>query len=178
MKILFAIPLVLVAISSHAVTKEIECLKSEYLKYTDLVSKYWDIKGDQFKAENPDLYQEFSYLITEQKNSNRAQEITVELLVESHPEELNTDGSLYNLVPRYSHYAQPIYRKLRKNKEFTKIYFDNESFKKETKMPDFNRLQEASKFVMGGTDAINVKEAMDLAMGKSQESVASLPCGS
>lgn len=178
MKIVFAISLVLVALNSHADSQKNDCLKYEYLKYTGLVSEYWDLKGSEFKSENKNLYQEFSYLITEQKNNNRAQEITIDFLIKNHPEELKTDGSLYNLVPRYSHYAQPIYRELRKNKEFTKIYFENESFKKENKMPDFNRLQEASKFVMGNSESINVKKAMDLAIGKSQEAVASLPCDS
>ena len=178
MKILYAIPLVLTVISSHAESINISCLKDEYLKYTDLVDKYWSEKGNEFKAENQDLYQEFAYLITEQKNNNRTQEITIEYLVVNHPEELKTEGALYNLVPRYSHYAQPIYRELRKNKEFSKIYFDNESFKKENKMPDFNRLQKASKFIMGNTSADSVKKAMELATKKSQTAISSLPCNS
>jgi len=77
MKILYAIPLVLTVISSHAESINISCLKDEYLKYTDLVDKYWSEKGNEFKAENQDLYQEFAYLITEQKNNNRTQEITI-----------------------------------------------------------------------------------------------------
>ena len=70
------------------------------------------LKDSEFKKLYPALYEDFSYLNIEQVKNNRMQEITINHLITNHPEELNRDGNLYNLVPRYKYYAQEIYREL------------------------------------------------------------------
>ncbi|MCP5005674.1 MAG: hypothetical protein GY941_17325 [Planctomycetes bacterium] len=164
--------------SAYAEDAKLVCLQKEYLRYTNLRSTYWNLMDAHFKKTNPDLHAEFSYLVSEQKNHIRAREITIIHLVKNHPEELDFEGSLYNLVPKYKYYAQPIYRELRAIPEFSKIYWENESYKKENKMPDYERLKKASAVVLGEGTTNQLRDAKEQAIKKSQAIVATLPCNS
>lgn len=159
-------------------TRNYDCLREQYLDYTKSVNEYWMTKDSVFEALYPDMHGEFSYLNLEQVKHNRMQEITIDHLIDHHPDELKSDGSLYNMVPRYKHYSQEIYRELRGNSEFNQLYLDIESYKKENRMPDYNRLKKASE-ILGDLDQNErVKNAMKVAVEKSQKMVARLECGS
>ena len=165
--------------ASASANDKLNCLRDAYLDYTNQVSIYWNAKDAEFKKSHPKLYKKFSYLITEQKDHNRMQEITVEYLIKKHPDELNLDGSLYNMVPRYKHYEQKIYRELRSIPEFTQLYIDIESYKKENKMPVFEDLKAASNIIFENLDGIpSVIAQKNLALKKAEKMVSSLSCGS
>ncbi len=171
--------LLLTFVCANAVANDkLNCLQDAYLDYTNHVSKYWAAKDVEFKKSYPKLYKDFSYLISEQKNHNRMQEITIDHLIEKHPEELNLEGSLYNMVPRYKHYAQEIYRELRTIPEFNQLYLDIESYKKENKMPVFEDLKAASNILEELDSMPSVIKQKDLALKKAEKMVSSLSCGS
>lgn len=178
MKTISIICMLLIGLNAYAKDEKLSCLRDAYLDYTKKVSTYWDLKGSEFKKISPELYKDFSHLITEQKNHNRMQEITVEYLIEAHPEELNLSGNVYNLVPRYKHYAQKIYRELRTRPEFNQLYLGIESYKKENMMPSYEKLKMASEIVAKTDDIPAVKEAMSIAIKKSEVMISSLACGS
>lgn len=178
MKLATALLLLVFISNAYADDAKLNCLLKEYLEYTKLVSTYWDLMDGHFRETEPELYDEFSYLITEQKNNYRALEITIRHLIKNHPEELKLEGNIYNLVSRYRYYGQEIYRELRAIPEFDRIYWENESFKKENKMPDYERLKLASDFVLGIDLPNQLKEIKDIANKKSQAMVSSLPCNS
>lgn len=157
---------------------KLNCLRDAYLDYTNHVSKYWSVKDAEFKRTHPRLHKDFSYLITEQQNHNRMQEITIDYLIKNHPEELKLEGSLYNMVPRYKYYGEKIYRELRTIPEFNQLYFEIESYKKENKMPVFEDLKSASNIVEELDRVPSVIEQKNLALEKAQKMVSRLSCGS
>ncbi len=177
MKLLNIILFTFVCTNAYANDK-LNCLRSAYLDYSNHVSKYWSVKEGEFKNTYPKLHKEFAYLITEQMNHNRMQEITIGHLIKKHPEELNLEGNLYNMVPRYKHYAQEIYRELRTIPEFNQLYLDIESFKKENKMPEFEDLKAASNILEELDNLPSVIKQKELAIKKSQKMATSLSCGS
>ena len=196
MKLIVINILLLTFVCANAYANDkLNCLRDAYLDYTSQVSKYWDAKDAEFRKSYPKIYKDFMYLITEQKDHNRMQEITVEYLIKKHPDlltgersyhgarkhpdELNLDGSLYNMVPRYKHYEQKIYRELRAIPEFTQLYIDIESYKKENKMPVFEDLKAASNIIFENLDGIpSVIAQKNLALKKAEKMVSSLSCGS
>ncbi len=177
MKILSIILFAFVCTNAYANDK-LNCLRASYLDYTSHVTKYWSAKEQAFKRTHPKLHAQFSYLITEQINHNKMQEITIDYIIENHPKELNLKGSLYNMVPRYKHYAQEIYRELRTITEFDQLYFETESYKKENKMPVYEDLKAASKVLDELDSEPSVIEQKNLALRNSQRMVSSLSCGS
>ncbi len=178
MKSLF--PLIFLIFLNNTIADDLDydCLREKYLDYTKSVNEYWLTKDSVFKRLYPDLHKEFSYLNFEQIKHNRMQEITIDHLIALHRDELKMDGSLYNMVPRYKHYAQEIYRELRGNSEFNLLYLDIESYKKENKMPDYNRLKKASEVLVELDENKQVKGAMKEAVEKSQKMVGGLGCRS
>jgi hypothetical protein len=178
MKNICTIFIFFMAFDVYAGNEDLNCLRSNYLDYTQKVHSYWVLKDSEFKKSNPDLHKDFSYLNTEQVNYNRMQEITINHLITTHPDELKFDGNLYNLVPRYKHYAQEIYRELRSEPEFNQLYLDIESYKKENKMPSYERLKTSSS-ALKKIDALPiVKAAMNEALKQSEIMISALPCGS
>lgn len=177
MRAIYAILIFTFAFNAYADSPDINCLHKEYLIYTQKTDRYWKTKDTEFKKSHPELYKEFSYLIKEQRNHNRMQEITADYLVYSHPEELKIDGSLFNLVPRYKHYKQKIYRELRAIPEFTRLYLEIESYKKENMMPDYIKLTRASEIVWTELDKIRVVlEAKNSALKQANKMVYSINC--
>lgn len=179
MRIGLAIVLLTFSVCSLAITPEHECLRKEYLDYTKKVSQYWSAKNSEFEKRYPDLHQEFSYLANEQIAHNRMQEITIEHLLKFHPEEFKMGGSLFSMVPRYKHYAQSIYRELRLIPEFTGLYLEIESYRKENRMPNFERLTKASDIMSIELENIpSVESAAQRAKDQAGRMVKNLECGS
>ena len=176
MKTLCTLFLILLAGNVQANSDRLECLRDNYLSYTKKVQDYWLLKDKEFEKENADLYKEFSYLNREQMHHNRMQEITVELLVRKYPDELKLNGNIFNMVPRYKYYRQPIYRELRSISEFDKLYKEVESFKKENKMPDFERLSVAVEMLKKIDEKSNITSAMNEAQISANRSISSLGC--
>ena len=86
-------------------------------------------------------------------------------------------GSLFSMVPRYKNYAQAIYRELRTIPEFTKLYQEIESYKKENRMPDFDRLKKASDIVMMELESLpSVSAAAMKAKDKAGTMIKNLKC--
>lgn len=179
MRMTFALCLFIAAYNVFAEGPDIDCLHYEYLTYTQETNRYWAIKNTEFQKRYPDLHEDFSYLVKEQIGHNRMQEIAVDYLVKSYPQELKLDGSLYNMVPRYKHYEQKIYRELRGIPEFNQLYLQIESYKKENKMPEYNRLKRASEIVWTELDKLpDVKDAKDAAFKQANKMVSSISCDS
>lgn len=179
MKRIFVAWLFVVAFTAQAEAPDSQCLHKAYLKYTQAVEYYWKVKDAEFNKRHPELHNEFSYLIKEQLNHNRMQEITAAYLLQSHPEEFKLQGSLFRMVPRYKHYGEAIYRELRANPEFTRLAQENESYKKENRMPDYDKLKRASESVMRDLDKLPaVIAAKDLALQQANKMVSSLSCTS
>ena len=179
MRTIFAVLVFIAAINAYAGSPDINCLRKEYLTFTNKTDRYWTIKDAEFKKHYPELYKDFSYLIKEQIDHNRMQEITMDYLVKVYPEALKLDGSLYNMVPRYKHYEEKIYRELRDIAEFNQLYLEIESYKKENRMPEYNGLKRASEIIWTELDKLPVvREAKDSAIKQAEKMVSTIPCNS
>ena len=180
MKLICASLVLFFVSSAQAVNQNYSCLLKTYLDYTSAAKDYWELRDSEFKKLHPELQKGFYYLNQEQVNYIRMKEITIDYVIKFHPTELKlSDGnSLYNLVPRYTQYQQEIYRELRKIPEFNQLYKDNESYKHNNMMPDYERLKMASTVLKEIDNISLVDEAMSKATSKSQTPISSLACGS
>ena len=165
------------AVSNANEDINLECVESHYLDYAKKREAYWLAVGEEFKKQSPELYNEFNYFMTEQNNVMKMNLITLGYLLKNGSDELKTDGNLSNFVPMYTHYFEPHFRALRKIEAYSKLYQENDGYKHNNKMPDFEQLQKASALIAGPVEtAESVITIRNDAMKAGNTKIAELKC--
>jgi hypothetical protein len=169
------------ALSAHTFSQDKpsnECIRSAYADYTKGFTGYWKLIGEEFKAENPELYSEFSYLVKEQLNRSRMSVIKLDYLLENYPEKLELEKQIYRVTPSYANYSNKIFRELRGIDEYSKLYLENQSTDPNILMPNYERLQAARDLfakIQGMDNVLAYQRKLEKDISKP---VMELSCGS
>jgi hypothetical protein len=157
---------------------EKRCLRNAFDDWSEAFILYWEQIGIELKKANPDIYSEFQYLIQEQKNNNRLAQITLDYLLDNHPEELRLSGKVHGLAPGYLNYHQKIHRELRNISEFDRLFLENQSYSHNIKNPDFNRLENVSQLMADIRSTPSVTLLSKEVLKKGDVLISELNCGS
>ena len=152
------------------------CIKSVHNEYVSSFQEYWDLIGTEFETRNPTLYQEFKYLIIEQKNSVEMNQITLDYLINKHRNELRMDGAVYNVAPSYRNHQNQIFRELMELDKFRELFRANRGYEHVEKMPDFQHLQKASLMIKSIKDMTIIKTKGKETLTIGQQAIISLQC--
>ena len=152
------------------------CIKSVHKKYVSSFQEYWDLIGTELEKRDPTLYQDFSYIISEQKNNVKMNQITLDHLIKKHRNELRMDGVVYNIAPVYRDYQKQIFRELMEIDEYRELFRTNREFEHVEKMPNFQHLQKVTLLInsVKNMSAIETKGEETLAIG--QQAIIGLQC--
>ena len=166
------------AVANAMEEKEKQCIRGAFVEWSKYFVLYWEQIGVEMKKSDPEIYSEFQYLIQEQKNNNRLAQITLDYLLDSHPEELKLNEKLYRAVPRYLNYHQKIHRELRNINEFDRLFLENQNYSHNIKNPNYDRLTEASELIAKIKSHPSVTSQSKEALKKGDILVSEINCGS
>lgn len=123
------------------------CIASYHASYSKSFAEYWNMIDKEFKNRNPKLYEEFSYLIAEQLNNSKMNEIKLSYFLKNHPDEIDINKNIFRMMPSAANYTSKHFRELRKNPKFNRLYLENYSYRHNVKMPNFEKLQAVSQLL-------------------------------
>lgn len=175
-KLSFVILIVFTMQASAKEGKKLECIKSAHNEYISSYQEYWDLIGVELKTRSPKLYREFHYLIVEQKNSARLNQITLDHLINKHVYELRMDGVVYNVAPVYSIYQNRIFRELMELDEFSKLFRENRGYENVEIMPNYQRFQEVTLLISTIKDVSVIKAKGEETLIIGQKPIVGLQC--
>ena len=152
------------------------CVNSVHKEWVSSFQEYWDLIGTEFETRNPALYQEFKYLINEQKNSAEMNQITLDYLIDKHRSELKTDGTVNNVAPVYGNYQNQIFRELMELDKYNELFRANRSYEHVEKMPNFQHLQKVTLMINSIQDMTIIKSKGEETLTMGQQAIIGLQC--
>ena len=172
----FVILFTLTMLANAEASENWKCIKSVHNEWVSSFQEYWDLIGAELEKRDPVLYQGFSYFIIEQKNKVIMNQITLDLLIKKHRNELRADGLVHNVAPVYRIYNNKIFRELMGIDQYRELFRANRGYEHVEKMPNFELLQNVSKLIDSIKDmsAIKTKGKETLTIG--QQTIIGLEC--
>ena len=152
------------------------CIKSVHEEYVSSFQEYWDVIGKELEKRDPALYQEFFYIISEQKNNVKMNQITLDHLIKKHRNELRMDGVVYNVAPVYRNYQKQIFRELMEIDEYREMFRANRGFEHVEKMPNFQHLQKVMLLIDSIKDMSTIETKGEETLAIGQQAIIGLQC--
>ena len=152
------------------------CIKSVHKEYVSSFQEYWDLIGTELEKRDPALYQDFFYIIVEQKNSVEMNQITFDHLIKKHRNELRKDGVVYNVAPVYKDYQSQIFRELIELDKYSELFRANREYEHVEKMPNFQHLQKVTLLINSIKDMSIIKTKGEETLTIGQRAIIGLQC--
>ena len=152
------------------------CINSVHEKYVSSFQEYWDLIGTELEKRDSTLYQEFSYIISEQKNNVKMNQITLDHLIKKHRSELRMDGVVYNIAPAYRNYQEQIFRELMEIGEYRDLFRANRGFEHVEKMPNFQHLQEVTLLISSIKNMSTIEAKGEETLTIGEQAIIGLQC--
>jgi hypothetical protein len=177
-RIVLVVLLLCSTVASAMDQEEKQCIRQAFGEWSEAFVHYWDEVGREMKRTNPDVYSEFHFLIQEQKNHNRLSQITLEYLLDNHPEDLRLTAKIYGVVPLYLNYHQKKLEDLRKISEFDRLFLKNQSYLENEKNTSQDRLKAARQVIEDIRNMPRIKSIANEVLKKGDVLVSELKCES